>query len=84
MVIEKRYEITWKWVPLQILGIGISIWIMGTGVSFQPGRCPPGEPCNLTLAIFLQAIGFVLFVLIGYSLMKMNFGPLLKNDYHVK
>jgi len=58
--------------------MGIGIWLMGTGASFQPGRCPPGGPCDPTLAIVLQAIGFVLFVVSGYSLMKMSFGPLRK------
>ena len=70
---QAEYEITWKWVPLQLLGMGIGIWIMGTGVTFQPDRCPPGSPCNLSLAILVQVIGFVLFCIFGYSLLKMNF-----------
>jgi hypothetical protein len=72
--IKAEYEIPWKWVPLQILGLGISIWIMGTGAALQPDRCPPSGPCDPYLAFLLQAIGFVLFCVLGYSLMKMSFG----------
>lgn len=73
---KSENEITWKWVPLQIFGMGIGIWLMRTGASFQPGRCLPGGPCDLTLSILFTGIGFVLFVVSGYSLMKMSFGPL--------
>jgi len=58
--------------------MGISIWIIGLGVGYEPGPCPPAGLCNSSLAFLIQAIGFVLFVVLGYSLMKMNFGPLLK------
>ncbi len=75
---ESIYQIPWNWVPLQILGMGNSIWIMATAVLFLPGHCLPGGACNLTIYILLQAIGFVIFVLSGYSLMKMNFGPLIE------
>jgi len=75
---SKKYEITWKWVPLQIFGMGFGIWLMRAGASFEPGRCLPGGPCDLTLAILFTGIGFVLFFVSGYSLMKMSFGPLIK------
>jgi len=78
--IKAEYEISWKWVPLQLLGLGISIWIMGTGVAIQPGRCPSSGPCDSYLAFLLQAIGFVLFCVFGYSLMKMSFGKASQFD----
>lgn len=78
--IKAEYEITWKWIPLQLLGLGISIWMMGTGVAFQPDRRPPGGPCDPYLAFFLQATGFVLFCVLGYNLMKMSFGKASQSD----
>lgn len=67
------YEFHHKWVPLQILAIGISIWMMWVGVYSRPGVCWSGLFCDLFLAYIVCTIGTFVFCVSTFSLLYMSF-----------
>ena len=61
------------WVPLNLLGIGISAWMM-----YIPGQyahfCPTGS-CNVIAAFTVLVTGTVFFCIFSYTLLKWSFYP---------
>jgi len=61
------------WVPLNLLGIGISAWMMYIPEQYAH-FCPTGS-CNALAAFTLLITGTVFFCIFAYTLLKWSFYP---------